>query len=62
MKGGRRRVTLQLGVFVSEERKISADQKQMEQAFVNQLAQRNITAFAWTSEAGQEIARLQAGR
>ena len=32
------------------------------QAFVNQLAQRNISAFAWTSEAGQEIARLQAGR
>ncbi|MGZ8348094.1 MAG: SPOR domain-containing protein [Allosphingosinicella sp.] len=32
------------------------------QSFVNQLARHNITAFAWTSEAGQEIERLQTGR
>jgi hypothetical protein len=30
------------------------------QAFVNQLAQHNVAAFAWTSEAGEEIVRLQA--
>jgi tetratricopeptide (TPR) repeat protein len=29
------------------------------QAFVNQLAARNVAAFAWTSPAGQEIERLQ---
>ena len=29
------------------------------QEFVNQLAGRNVTAFAWTSAAGQEIERLQ---
>lgn len=32
------------------------------QAFVNQLAARNVPAFAWTSEAGQEIARIQMPR
>ena len=32
------------------------------QAFVNQLADRNLPAFAWTSEAGQEIERLQTPR
>jgi cell division septation protein DedD len=32
------------------------------QAFVNLLAARNVSAFAWTSTAGQEIARLQPGR
>lgn len=32
------------------------------QQFVNQLAQREIAAFAWTSPAGQEIHRLQTGR
>jgi hypothetical protein len=32
------------------------------QAFVNKLGRRNISAFAWTSPAGQEIARLQSGR
>ncbi len=32
------------------------------QQFVNTLARRNVSAFAWTSEAGQEIARLQSGR
>ena len=32
------------------------------QAFVNQLAQRDLSAFVWTSTAGQEIARLPAGR
>jgi tetratricopeptide (TPR) repeat protein len=29
------------------------------QAFVNQLSQRDVRAFAWTSAAGQEIERLQ---
>lgn len=29
------------------------------QAFVNQLAERDVSAFAWTSPAGQEIDRLQ---
>jgi tetratricopeptide (TPR) repeat protein len=32
------------------------------QAFVNQLAARHIAAFAWTSEDGQEIERLQTPR
>lgn len=32
------------------------------QTFVNQLAERDVAAFAWTSEAGQEIERLQTGR
>ena len=32
------------------------------QDFVNQLARKNVTAFAWTSAAGQEIERLQTGR
>ncbi|WP_165357215.1 SPOR domain-containing protein [Sphingosinicella sp. CPCC 101087] len=32
------------------------------QGFVNQLARHNVAAFAWTSEAGQEIERLQTGR
>jgi hypothetical protein len=32
------------------------------QAFVNQLAGNNVAAFAWTSEAGEEIAQLQTGR
>jgi hypothetical protein len=32
------------------------------QEFVNVLARRSITAFVWTSETGQEIARLQPGR
>ena len=32
------------------------------QEFVNQLARHSVTAFAWTSEAGQEIERLQTGR
>jgi hypothetical protein len=32
------------------------------QAFVNQLAASNVPAFAWTSEAGQEIERLQTPR
>lgn len=31
-------------------------------AFVNILARREVTSFAWTSTAGQEIARLQPGR
>ena len=31
-------------------------------AFVNTLARRNVTSFAWTSSAGQEIARLRSGR
>ncbi|HET9427691.1 MAG TPA: SPOR domain-containing protein [Allosphingosinicella sp.] len=31
-------------------------------AFVNTLARRSVTSFAWTSSAGQEIARLQSGR
>jgi hypothetical protein len=30
------------------------------QEFVNQLATRNVAAFAWTSAAGQEIQRLAA--
>ena len=29
------------------------------QEFVNQLASRSVSAFAWTSAAGQEIERLQ---
>ena len=29
------------------------------QEFVNQLAGHNVAAFAWTSDAGQEIERLQ---
>jgi len=29
------------------------------QEFVNQLAGHNVSAFAWTSDAGQEIERLQ---
>lgn len=32
------------------------------QAFVNQLGERDISAFAWTSPAGQEVDRLQIGR
>jgi hypothetical protein len=32
------------------------------QAFVNQLGEHHIAAFAWTSPAGQEIARLQPSR
>ncbi|WP_162806717.1 SPOR domain-containing protein [Sphingosinicella terrae] len=32
------------------------------QEFVNQLARHDVTAFAWTSEAGQEIERLPTGR
>ena len=32
------------------------------QEFVNGLARRSISAFVWTSPAGQEIARLQPGR
>ncbi len=32
------------------------------QEFVNQLARRNVAAFAWASEAGQEIERLQMPR
>ena len=32
------------------------------QEFVNRLARRDVAAFAWTSEAGQEIERLQTGR
>ena len=32
------------------------------QAFVNQLARSNVSAFAWTSEAGQEIERIQTPR
>ena len=32
------------------------------QALVNQLSERNLSAFAWTSEAGQEIERLQTPR
>jgi Flp pilus assembly protein TadD len=32
------------------------------QAFVNQLAQRDLSAFVWTSAAGQEIERLSSGR
>jgi hypothetical protein len=32
------------------------------QAFVNRLARREVAAFAWTSDAGQEIERLPANR
>ena len=32
------------------------------QAFVNQLARSGVPAFAWTSEAGQEIERIQMPR
>lgn len=32
------------------------------QAFVNELSERNVAAFAWTSPAGQEIERLQIRR
>ncbi len=38
------------------------DSARAAQAFVNQLAEREVAAFAWTSPAGQEIERLQTRR
>ena len=38
------------------------DSEHEAQEFVNQLAGREVAAFAWTSEAGQEIERLPTGR